>query len=50
MTPTPTNWPFPILNSQRTPASQALLDKKRHPSNAEQQRKEQLARTEDAPF
>ena len=48
MTATP--WPFPIVNGQRTPESQALIDANRHVSNTEQQRKEDFAMMEDALF
>lgn len=50
MTTIPANWPFPIVNGQRTPESQALIDAKRLPSNVEQQRKEDLAQMEEALF
>lgn len=50
MTATPTNWPFPIVNGQRTPESQSLLDTKRHVSNAALERKEVLAQAEEALF
>lgn len=50
MTATLASWPFPIVNGQRTPENQALIDAKRLPSNVERERKEDLASMEEALF
>lgn len=51
MSQIPANWPFPIINGQRTPESQALMNSKKRPtSNVELERKRVLAEAEDALF
>lgn len=41
----PMNWPFPMMNNQRTPESQKLLDTKRFPKE-----KQDTSDWEESPF
>ncbi len=42
---TPMNWPFPMMNNQRTPESQKLIDTKRFPKE-----KPDTSDWEESPF